>query len=390
MGTKKPNVTIDTVVKNGERDSIDKQDINKQFKEGFFKQIVKSFIKITIISTLFVATLFLIYFFIFKGSSFDILVSGNKIDLNANGIVRIEKKLATAEERLTGLQSLENKINLLDTKINIFIEDYNINPLGNNLEKFNLIDNKINNVSLKIVSLEKEMETSENLSIDKKNSKKSNNIDLIEPKELLITTDSLLDKVDKDNQDLVILKKQIYQLTEDLNKRNILTAELLYKDILSNAELNNFFVNEVIELKKLFPGLTNIKRIEILSNKIIPTKDTLLKDLDKLQLIDIPKIEGNNDVMSKFLNKVSKEITIRRVDNGIENISLSDVRNHIIDNNMEEAISLITELSSNNITKDWIIKANSRLEFLTEIKILNNYILEQKNKKFILKDNFYE
>ena len=30
MGTKKPNVTIDTVVKNGERDSIDKQDINKQ------------------------------------------------------------------------------------------------------------------------------------------------------------------------------------------------------------------------------------------------------------------------------------------------------------------------------------------------------------------------
>jgi hypothetical protein len=91
MGTKKPNVTIDTVVKNGERDSIDKQDINKQFKEGFFKQIVKSFIKITIISTLFVATLFLIYFFIFKGSSFDILVSGNKIDLNANGIVRIEK-----------------------------------------------------------------------------------------------------------------------------------------------------------------------------------------------------------------------------------------------------------------------------------------------------------
>ena len=116
----------------------------------------------------------------------------------------------------------------------------------------------------------------------------------------------------------------------------------------------------------------------------------MLKDLDKLQLIDIPKIEGNNDVMSKFLNKVSKEITIRRVDNGIENISLSDVRNHIIDDNMEEAISLITELSSNNITKDWIIKANSRLEFLTEIKILNNYILNKKNKKFILKDNFYE
>ena len=49
MGTKKPNVTIDTVVENGEHYSIDKKDINKQFKERFLKKIVTSFIILLIL-----------------------------------------------------------------------------------------------------------------------------------------------------------------------------------------------------------------------------------------------------------------------------------------------------------------------------------------------------
>ena len=163
----------------------------------------------------------------------------------------------------------------------------------------------------------------------------------------------------------------------------------MYLIHLTFVNLNKFFTNEVIEGMN-FPEISNIKKIETLSYKMIPTKDSLLKDLDSLQLIDIPKTNGNYDVMSKFLSKVSKEITIRRVDNNIENISLSEVKDYIVTDNLYEAISLIKKLPSNNVTKNLIIKANSRLDFLREIKILNDYILEQKNKKFILEENPYE
>ena len=390
---KKPNVTIDTIIEDDQGSSINKKGIKNQFNKGSFKKIFISFIKIIIIATFSLILLSLIYSFIIKGSSFDVFVIDKKIDSNLDSIDLIEKKLSTLgslETGLSGLESLKNEIIELDSKINLFIDDYNTNPPGNNLEKFNLIDNRINNISLKIVSLENKIQAQEDLSIDTSKSKKSNIKELNELEKPLLSSNVLLDKSDNYNQDLVLLKKEIYQLTRDLNTRNIFSAELLYKDILSNVNLNKFFTNEVIELRKLFPEISNIKKIEILSYKMIPTKDSLLKDLDSLQLIDIPKTNGNYDVMSKFLSKVSKEITIRRVDNNIENISLSEVKDYIVTDNLYEAISLIKKLPSNNVTKNLIIKANSRLDFLREIKILNDYILEQKNKKFILEENPYE
>ena len=393
IGNKKPNVTIDTIIEDDEGSSINKKGTNNQFNKGSFKKIFISFIKIIIIATFSLILLSLIYSFIIKGSSFDVFVIDKKIDSNLDNIDRIEKKLSTLgslEISLSGLESLKNEIIELDGKINLFIDDYNTNLPRNNLEKFNLIDNRINNISLKIVSLENKIQAQEDLSIDTSKSKKSNIKELNELEKPLLSSNVLLDKSDNYNQDLVLLKKEIYQLTRDLNTRNILLAELLYKDILSNVNLNKFFTNEVIELRKLFPEISNIKKIETLSYKMIPTKDSLLKDLDSLQLIDIPKTNGNYDVMSKFLSKVSKEITIRRVDNNIENISLSEVKDYIVTDNLYEAISLIKKLPSNNVTKNLIIKANSRLDFLREIKILNDYILEQKNKKFILEENPYE
>jgi len=388
MGTKKPNVTIDSIIENEEGNSINKLGIKYTFNKIFFKKLFISLIKIMIISILSIIFLSLIYAFLIKGASFDIFAIDNRINSNLDNINHIEQKLTASEKNLSKLESLENKINEFDNKINIFAEDYGNNIIQKNLKKFNSIDEIINNISLKIMSLENMIKSSEELLIVKTHSKILTNTDSNEVEQKIIPSNTLLDK-ETYSQDLELLKKEIYQLAEDLNTRNIFSAELLYKYILSNVSSNKFFINEAIELKKLFPDLSNIKKIEILSQSKIPTKDSLLKDLDKLQLLGMPKIEDNSDIMAKFLSKVSKEITIRRVDDNIENISLSEVKELIIDDDLYKAIGLIKELPSNKITKNWIIRANTRLGFVNEMKILKNYILEQKSKKFIFEEELY-
>lgn len=388
MGTKKPNVTIDSIIENEEGNSINKLGIKYLFNKIFFKKLFISLIKIMIISILSIIFLSLIYAFLIKGASFDIFAIDNRINSNLDNINHIEQKLTASEKNLSKLESLENKINEFDNKINIFAEDYGNNIIQKNLKKFNSIDEIINNISLKIVSLENMIKSSEELLIVKTHSKILTNTDSNEVEQKIIPSNTLLDK-ETYSQDLELLKKEIYQLAEDLNTRNIFSAELLYKYILSNVSSNKFFINEAIELKKLFPDLSNIKKIEILSQSKIPTKDSLLKDLDKLQLLGMPKIEDNSDIMAKFLSKVSKEITIRRVDDNIENISLSEVKELIIDDDLYKAIGLIKELPSNKITKNWIIRANTRLGFVNEMKILKNYILKQKSKKFIFEEELY-
>ena len=86
MGTKKPNVTIDSIIENEEGNSINKLGIKYTFNKIFFKKLFISLIKIMIISILSIIFLSLIYAFLIKGASFDIFAIDNRINSNLDNI----------------------------------------------------------------------------------------------------------------------------------------------------------------------------------------------------------------------------------------------------------------------------------------------------------------
>ena len=212
----------------------------------------------------------------------------------------------------------------------------------------------------------------------------SENLENLKSQENLLPTEELpmdnIEFLEKSINSEVIsneLQKNIFETREpepsnnfegDKNKKNI--ATLVIKRIEKNVANKKNFRNEVDLLLSIDNNAELFSNLMELSDKIIPTPNELVYELELLLEEDIVLFNGESGIRSKVLGILENQISIKKKNKTLEDVVIEEIKASIYNDNLDEVADIIKGLTFGGDVEVILTNINNRTLYLNEIKHL--------------------
>tara|TARA_B100000900_G_scaffold337138_1_gene299029 strand:- start:638 stop:1738 length:1101 start_codon:yes stop_codon:yes gene_type:complete len=283
----------------------------------------------------------------------DIISEQNeKIGIIENQISDNNQLLRELEKKDQALLRLESQVIELNSMIREISEkNDSITEANDQLLQYVQTENKKKTIfETSKIDFEEELYRDNMQVVAKTNSNENNSNKTIEATVVAQEPDPLNDSFNKSN------KKSIISIVLDRIEQNIAN--------------NKSFSNEV-ELLVIIgvedPVTLNLNK---LSDKIIPTPNDLINELELLLEEEIILYKGDGGISSKIYSLIKDQISIKRKSQAQQTDVLNEIRTNIYNDNLKVAEALVEDLNSSKDTEVLVMKINNRKLYLEQIKYL--------------------